>query len=625
MEGKLSLVAAFDDLMRTAGVLNAGCEGEFRTFVLHEDTNRRRWLAAEQKNESREDRVKRLEAEKAKLETQVKHARNQVQYELQRKNEAEQGKAALERQLEMVRELLMDKNSKSYLADADRERLHNLYNGCSRPTGHGGGDKSPGKLNTILESSASVLSDISYDKTEDDLETSHLRSGRRWKRPSAPPADDLDVQNGNTPPKRHKDDLDNSIVTTTTITVDNKGKPISATTEVTVPKLNKSFSEPALDKHLDDSDDDVWVAQEDTNNNRRRRGILKKTPDAPGLRKASSAGRGLNRVHVFLSRTVIKPTTCVPCGKNIRFGKVAMKCKDCRASCHPECKDKLPLPCIPSAPSTPGTSKLSEGTVADFSPVQRPMIPRLVVNCANEVERRGLSEIGIYRVPGSDRDSKELKEKFIKGKSPNLSNISDIHTVCCCLKDFLRNLKEPIVTYSRWPEFVRSAEHNSQQASLDMMCEAVNSLPTANRDTLAFLIQHLQKVAASPACKMPITNLAKVFGPTIVGYSCQEPQPMQMINETRKQAMVVERLLELPTDFWSKILDVDDISLYPADTPYTPGSPIPPVLHSRLGPVLTPGAYEKLQKSQIVTEKNATTPRLMPPLFRHSSVSESAV
>lgn len=50
-----------------------------------------------------------------------------------------------ERQLEMVRELLMDKNSKSYLADVDRERLHNLYNSCSRPTGHGGGDKSPGK------------------------------------------------------------------------------------------------------------------------------------------------------------------------------------------------------------------------------------------------------------------------------------------------------------------------------------------------------------------------------------------------------------------------------------------------------------------------------------------------
>lgn len=35
-------------------------------------------------------------------------------------------------------------------------------------------------------------------------------------------------------------------------------------------------------------------------------------------------------------------------------------------------------------------------------------------------------------------------------------------------------------------------------------------------------------------------NLAKVFGPTAVGYSCPEPEPMQMINETRKQAMVCQ-------------------------------------------------------------------------------------
>jgi hypothetical protein len=39
------------------------------------------------------------------------------------------------------------------------------------------------------------------------------------------------------------------MTTTTTITVDGQGKPVSALTEVTVPKLNKSFSEPALDKY----------------------------------------------------------------------------------------------------------------------------------------------------------------------------------------------------------------------------------------------------------------------------------------------------------------------------------------------------------------------------------------
>lgn len=35
----------------------------------------------------------------------------------------------------------------------------------------------------------------------------------------------------------------------------------------------------------------------------------------------------------------------------------------------------------------------------------------------------------------------------------------------------------------------------------------------------------------------------------------------------------MEKLLELPVDFWGKILDLEDISLYPADTPCTPDSP----------------------------------------------------
>ena len=60
------------------------------------------------------------------------------------------------------------------------------------------------RLNTIMESSASMLSDISYDKTEDDLDDSRLRSGRKWKRPTAPPLEDMDHPGGNTPPKRHK-------------------------------------------------------------------------------------------------------------------------------------------------------------------------------------------------------------------------------------------------------------------------------------------------------------------------------------------------------------------------------------------------------------------------------------
>ena len=67
-----------------------------------------------------------------------------------------------------------------------------------------------------------------------------------------------------------------------------------------------------------------------------------------------------------------------------------------------------------------------------------PMVPSLVVHCINEVELRGMSEQGLYRVNGGASDVKCLKEKFLKGKgAPNLSDV-DIPTICSTLKDFLR-------------------------------------------------------------------------------------------------------------------------------------------------------------------------------------------
>ena len=37
---------------------------------------------------------------------------------------------------------------------------------------------------------------------------------------------------------------------------------------------------------------------------------------------------------------------------------------------------------------------------------------------------------------------------------------------------------------------------------------------------------------------MSVSNLARVFGPTVVGYSTTDPEPLQMIEETRKQQKV---------------------------------------------------------------------------------------
>ena len=51
----------------------------------------------------------------------------------------------------------------------------------------------------------------------------------------------------------------------------------------------------------------------------------------------------------------------------------------------------------------------------------------------------------------------------------------------------------------------------------------------------------LSRVSQCLECKMPLGNLAKVFGPTIVGHSRPNIEPMYMLQETRVQAPVCKQ------------------------------------------------------------------------------------
>lgn len=45
-------------------------------------------------------------------------------------------------------------------------------------------------------------------------------------------------------------------------------------------------------------------------------------------------------------------------------------------------------------------------------------------------------------------------------------------------------------------------------------------------------------MAQSPSTKMDIPNLAKVFGPTIVAHAVPNPDPMTMLQDTKRQPKV---------------------------------------------------------------------------------------
>lgn len=67
-------------------------------------------------------------------------------------------------------------------------------------------------------------------------------------------------------------------------------------------------------------------------------------------------------------------------------------------------------------------------------------------------------QTGIYRISGCDKTVRELKEKFLRSKNiPLLSKVDDIHAICGLLKDFLRSLKEPLLTFRLNKTFMEAA------------------------------------------------------------------------------------------------------------------------------------------------------------------------
>nr|XP_019963511.1 PREDICTED: rac GTPase-activating protein 1-like [Paralichthys olivaceus] len=257
--------------------------------------------------------------------------------------------------------------------------------------------------------------------------------------------------------------------------------------------------------------------------------------------------------HIFLSKTVIRPETCSPCGKRIRFGKMAVKCRNCRLVAHPECKQKF----INGCSATAAGASAPMDSLERFAPVTHPRIPRLITECVTEIERRGLQERGLYRVPGGGRVVKDLSDRFMQGKtSLMLGNIHDVHVVCGVLKDFLRKLNEPLVTFKLHRTFMEASELSDEDNSSAIFYQTIAELPKPNRDTLAFLMLHLHKVTKSPQCQMDQNNLARVFGPTIVGHGMSEPSPTTIMRDTNTQPKVICRLLSLPEDYWRRVLAV---------------------------------------------------------------------
>ncbi|XP_026680424.1 rho GTPase-activating protein 100F [Diaphorina citri] len=153
-------------------------------------------------------------------------------------------------------------------------------------------------------------------------------------------------------------------------------------------------------------------------------------------------------------------------------------------------------------------------------------VPIIVRRCVEEVERRGLDIIGLYRLCGSATKKRILREAFERNaRTADLSPdaVPDINVITGVLRDYLRELPEPLFTkclYQMMVDALTVCLQDDPEGNAKLMFSILDCLPKINRATLIYLMDHLALVVSQAARnKMTPQNLAVCFGPILMLHS----------------------------------------------------------------------------------------------------------
>ncbi|KAJ8125765.1 hypothetical protein O1611_g7874 [Lasiodiplodia mahajangana] len=171
----------------------------------------------------------------------------------------------------------------------------------------------------------------------------------------------------------------------------------------------------------------------------------------------------------------------------------------------------------------------------------------VVHQCIQAVDLYGLAVEGIYRLSGSATHVTKLKNLFDTDQESRILDFRnpenffhDVNSVAGLLKQFLRDLPDPLLTSENYSAFIEAAKHDDDTVRRDSMHAIINGLPDPNYATLRALTLHLYRVMENSAVnRMNSQNLAIVFGPTLMGTA-----PGSNIADAAWQVRAVDTILQ---------------------------------------------------------------------------------
>uniref|UniRef100_A0A8C9W031 Si:dkey-33c9.6 n=1 Tax=Scleropages formosus TaxID=113540 RepID=A0A8C9W031_SCLFO len=202
--------------------------------------------------------------------------------------------------------------------------------------------------------------------------------------------------------------------------------------------------------------------------------------------------------------------------------------------------------------------------IATLAQQEGVLVPHVVRSCAEEVERRGLEEVGIYRISGATSDIQALKSIFnisertvcvcvcvcdcvcdcvclippdVRDAMSRLRSL-DVNTVSGALKLYFRELPESLIPAEHFQNLAAALDITDVSIKKEAILSILHSCPDVNRNTFLFLLHHLQRVAERQHLnKMSLLNLATVFGPSLVR------PPAMMLGQSAPQVDISQEVV----------------------------------------------------------------------------------
>ncbi|OZJ01837.1 hypothetical protein BZG36_05295, partial [Bifiguratus adelaidae] len=327
------------------------------------------------------------------------------------------------------------------------------------------------------------------------------------------------------------------------------------------PSSSVSGHQPKFSTHSNDSQSSLALSPPRTRKRSYQWGISSSRKDAHdglgiaglSVNSASSSPQSPAQVHnlmanhQFVQAKVLRPTRCDVCHEKM-FGFNELRCQGCSVQAHGKCVSGVPNCCLSfmgmqsGAPSQVGMmfgNELTKQYEAEGN-----QIPLVIRRCVEVVELRGMTSEGIYRKSGSLSQTRQIQMAFEQGQNPDLEDedeYNDIAAITSVLKQYLRELPEPVISFNVYEDLLKVVRDGDQEAVISVL----SRLPYAHFETCKFIIAHLHRVQQGAQENLMTTrNLAVVFGPTLL----RSPDPTADLLDMGGKNAVVEYLVSHGAD-----------------------------------------------------------------------------